>query len=58
MAPQITIRIQRLRDVHEQAEKAFKAAIDDLKNGLVGIGADWGDGCGVFETLEGDINDV
>lgn len=56
--PKITIRIQRLRDVHEQAEKAFKAAIDDLKNGLVGIGADWGDGCGVFETLEGDINDV
>lgn len=50
--PELEIRIDRLGDISTEAGSAFKAALDDLRRGVLGIGAEWGEGAGVFESLE------
>lgn len=37
----------------ELSRQAFAATLKDLKTGRLGLGADWGDGLGIFETLSG-----
>ena len=50
--PQLEFRITPLRDFGcDTCHNAFMAALLDLGTGRLGIGADWGDGAGVFESL-------
>lgn len=46
--PELTLRIDRLRELSEEATLAFEAALADMASGLCGIGAEWGEGAGVF----------
>ena len=51
--PELAFRITPLRGFPCIAcRAAFTAALNDLKSGRLGIGADWGDGVGVFERLQ------
>ncbi|MBL3587406.1 hypothetical protein JMM61_18825 [Rhodovulum sulfidophilum] len=47
-SPRLEIRIDRLEDLSPEAENAFVLALEDLKAGLLGLGAEWGEGAGVF----------
>lgn len=50
--PELSFRIEPLRKFScGICQKAFETALDDLAAGRLGIGADWGDGVGVFATL-------
>ncbi len=52
--PELTIRILPLEgfpDTDCSCRNAFKAALADLATGRLGLGADWGDGLGVFKSL-------
>lgn len=49
--PTLALKIERLRPLPEAAYKALTSALDDLKTGLCGIGAEWGEGAGVFESV-------
>ncbi len=46
--PKVKIRIDQLDAISEDEEKAFVSALEDLSTGLLGIGAEWGEGAGVF----------
>ncbi|HHL22162.1 MAG TPA: hypothetical protein ENJ52_11635, partial [Aliiroseovarius sp.] len=46
--PALTIEIAQLGAIPKVAQDAFEKALADLKSGLLGIGADWGDGAGIF----------
>lgn len=48
--PKLRIRIDRLEPIAPEAARAFACALTDLKTGLLGIGAEWGEGAGVFES--------
>ncbi len=50
--PELDIRIDQLGPLPDEAETAFEAALNDLKTGLLGIGAEWGEGAGVFEYCD------
>lgn len=50
--PMLTLKIERLRPLPDAAVKALMSALGDLANGLCGIGAEWGEGAGVFEGAD------
>ncbi len=50
--PKLDIRIDQPKTPPAEAQTAFKAALNDLQSGLLGIGAEWGEGVGVFEDCE------
>lgn len=51
--PEATFRIHKLAGCESCAAwRAFEKALEDLKSGLLGIGAEWGDGAGVFIASE------
>lgn len=50
--PSLRMRIDCLGDVPETGCEAFAVALEDLKTGMLGIGAEWGEGAGVFGTCE------
>lgn len=51
--PELKFSIEPLKKFYcDDCRRAFSAALDDLKTGVLGLGADWGDGVGVFESLE------
>lgn len=50
--PELSIRITELRALSTEQRKALNAALQDLCNGTLGIGSDWGEGVGI---LIGDL---
>lgn len=46
--PMMTIEIEETRILDETARTAFAKALEDMSRGLCGIGAEWGEGAGVF----------
>ena len=48
--PCLEIRIDPLEAIPSETAQAFDLALADLKAGVLGIGAEWGEGAGVFES--------
>lgn len=46
--PELEITVDRLQPLEPVVQTAFETALTDLASGSLGIGADWGDGAGVF----------
>jgi len=50
--PELCFQIERLGDFPcDDSRNAFRAALDDFNAGRLGLGADWGDGLGIFSSL-------
>lgn len=50
--PELCFQIERLVEFAcDDSRNAFRAALEDFNAGRLGIGADWGDGVGIFSGL-------